>query len=191
MWFLCVASVSWGVSPRLPCSRFARVFVRNPAFLCIVQTQNRTSWGILPRPPFSRFARRAVVAELHHCCVVGLSGGFWTTHHSAPSEARKRGSGGGSPSKSDDRPPGPLDLSKHQVASSIRYDIYARSAISIRRHAKEKRHKQAIRRPPRVKEHIGRHTKGFGSLNLQPGGLGEDPASKKAYEGICFYSMLL
>jgi hypothetical protein len=34
-------------------------------------------------------------------CVVDSFGGFWTTHDSAPSEARKRGSGGGSPRKSD------------------------------------------------------------------------------------------
>jgi hypothetical protein len=51
-------------------------------------------------------------AELHHWCVVDLFGGFWRTHDSSPSEARKRGSGGGSPRMSDDDPPaGPLDLS--------------------------------------------------------------------------------
>jgi hypothetical protein len=32
---------------------------------------------------------------------------------SAPSEARKRGSGGGSPRKTDDPPAGPSDLSTH------------------------------------------------------------------------------
>jgi hypothetical protein len=32
------------------------------------------------------------------------------THDSTPSEARKRGSGGGSPRKYDDPPTGPLDL---------------------------------------------------------------------------------
>jgi hypothetical protein len=39
-----------------------------------------------------------------------------STHDSAPSEARKRGSGGGSPRKSDDPQAGPSDLSrKHQI----------------------------------------------------------------------------
>jgi hypothetical protein len=65
-------------------------------------------------PPDPRFLASLGIlwwAELDHCCVVDLFGGFWTTHDSAPSEARKRGSGGGSPRKSDDRPAGPLDLS--------------------------------------------------------------------------------
>jgi hypothetical protein len=38
-----------------------------------------------------------------------------STSDSTPSEARKRGSGGGSPRKSDDPAPGPSDLSKHQI----------------------------------------------------------------------------
>jgi hypothetical protein len=68
--------------------------------------------GSSPRPPFSRFARRAVIGKapslFYIFPLVSLRSAFrlsvlsCSTDDSAPSEARKRGSGGGSPRKYDD-----------------------------------------------------------------------------------------
>jgi hypothetical protein len=44
-----------------------------------------------PDPRFLASLGALSWAELHHCCVVDLLGGFCTTYDSAPSEARKRG----------------------------------------------------------------------------------------------------
>jgi hypothetical protein len=70
--------------------------------------------GFSPRPPFSRFARHAVAGvHLHHCLdrasrSEGPVSNSVSTRDSAPSEARKRGSGGGSPRKHDDLLTGPF-----------------------------------------------------------------------------------
>jgi hypothetical protein len=98
--------------------------------------------GSSPRPPFSRFARRAVECRppsllwswyiqlwshqgklvqtirwfFAEACTVleTLRASWFSTRDGGPSEARKRGSGGGSPRKSDDPPTGPSDLARRE-----------------------------------------------------------------------------
>jgi hypothetical protein len=59
-----------------------------------------------PDPRFLASLGALSLAELHHCCVVDLFDGFWTTHDSAPSEAKNGGLG-------EDPPGSPMTY--HQV----------------------------------------------------------------------------
>jgi hypothetical protein len=104
----------------------------------------RASWGILPQTPvFSLRSARAAIGTApslpwkYYHVLTGLSDldvqprQLWSsTSDSAPSEARKRGSGGGSPRKHDELPRGPSDLDVQPCQRSER----KRTGIVDRKH---------------------------------------------------------